>query len=143
MPAEEAQPACLEMSGWWGGRHCPHSPIPPPIHSCWEMLETDFGTSEGDRPTLLDEEGLLGAPGGSWGHLGAPGPLGERQKRPVPRGDADGQKSVQAGFAALVGWSARKSDDALGTMECLREVYWHRLISQGTLLAAATTFPKN
>lgn len=72
-----------------------------------------------------------------------PGPLGEKQKRPVPRGDADGQEPVQAGFVALVGWSARKSNDALGTVGCLREVYWHRLISQGTLLAAATTLPKN
>lgn len=72
--AEEMHPACLEMSGWWGTGT---ALTPPHPHHCM-VLETGFGPSDGTRPTLPSREGLLGSPA----------PLGERQRRPAPRGDA-------------------------------------------------------
>lgn len=43
---------------------------------------------------------------------------------------------------ALVDWWMWKSNGTLGTLRYLREVYWHQLISQGSLLAVATVFQR-
>lgn len=62
----------------------------------------------------------------------APGLLRVGQRRPASRGEADGLGPVLGIFAALVGWSMRKSDGTRGMVGCLKKVYWRWLISPGS-----------
>lgn len=44
---------------------------------------------------------------------------------------------------ALEDWLLWKSEGALGTLRCLREVYWHQLISQGVFAGTGHCILKN
>lgn len=110
--AKEVLPACLEMSCWQGGGHCPCLPPSAPP-----------GCSRGDGVKPCHRVGGLNG-----GLLSC---LGWGSEGQSPAGEADEQGSDPAGFAALVGWSMRKNDGTLGTLGCLKKVYWHWLISPG------------
>lgn len=118
LPAEEALPAYLEMSGWRVA-----SPAAAPLLTRLQELQPQ-------QWSQARAERHCSGSSSEW----ATG-CGERPWAEPAAGDRALSCSTD-----LVDWSTWESDSALGTLRYLRGLYWHRLISQGSLLAVATVF---